>query len=185
MLNNVKKFGFKPWRVSPKQFGLLPCSDICDNALRWVSRGAYKFRNMLICKNLHQTVNSWDLLTFFLGEITKVLIYKTRSFSINFYKKMLLILVVTGLVPPKKGRPPKRLGFRFCQVSFLSKKRWPVKSDQQASLNGLWFGLLCLQPSILNGALIFGEYFQYNILKALIQLQLVLWGLDDWTFETC
>ena len=51
--------GFKPGRVSPKQFGLLLCSDICDNALRWVSRAAYKFRdNMLIRKNLHQTVNS-------------------------------------------------------------------------------------------------------------------------------
>ena len=51
--------GFKPGRVSPKLFGLLLCSDICDNALRWVSRVAYKFRdNMLIRKNLHQTVNS-------------------------------------------------------------------------------------------------------------------------------
>ena len=88
--------------------------------------------------------------------------------------------------PAKKGEATQKDGIQILSSFFLSKKRWRVKkSDQQPSLNGLWFGLLCLQPSVLNGALIFGEYFQYNILKALIQLQLVLWGLDDWTFETC
>ena len=129
----LKKSGFKPCRVSPKQFGLLPCSDICDNALRWVSRGAYKFRNMLICKNLHQTVNSFSLFWEKSQKTWWLPISMTPSFPINFYDKIKkMILVVTGLVPPKKGRPPKELGiqilssFFFVQKALAPVKKWPA-----------------------------------------------------------
>ena len=101
----LKRKGFKVCRVSREQFGLSPCSDVCDNALRWLSGvAAYKFRNMLICKNLHQAVNSSEVLTSFfglgLGRCRIVFVY------INFVQ-IYLFSVLRIVNPPSPHEHPQ------------------------------------------------------------------------------
>ena len=101
----LKRKGFKVCRVSREQFGLSPCSDVCDNALRWLSGvAAYKFRNMLICKNLHQAVNSSEVLTSFfglgLGRCRIVFVY------INFVQ-IYLFSVLRIVIPPSPHEHPQ------------------------------------------------------------------------------
>ena len=80
--------------------------------------------------NLQKFASNCEQLLTFLGEITKDLMtpYINDPILSNQLlrqdQKDVVDISCDMVGPTKKGRPPKGLGLRFCQVSFLSKKRW-------------------------------------------------------------